>query len=72
MATDKLTGVIIKVNATYGFIAGDDTVERFFIPSGLEQTQRAVWDDLRVGMKVEFTHINHSRGPRAIEVRVIE
>lgn len=65
-------GVIDTLYATYGFIRGDDRIQRFFIPSSLQTTQRIGWDDLHVGMVVEFIGIEHPRGPRAIEVLILE
>lgn len=55
---------------TFGFIRGEDKVSYFFIPQGMQQTTTR-FDALKVGMKVEFTTLDHPKGPRAIEVRVI-
>lgn len=55
---------------TFGFLMGEDGVSRFFIPTGL-QTTTLKFDDLHSGMAVEFTPIDHPKGPRAIEIRVV-
>lgn len=55
---------------TFGFIRGDDGASRFFIASGL-QMSTLKFDEIRVGMNVEFTPIEHPKGLRAIEVRVL-
>lgn len=55
---------------TFGFIRGEDGISRFFIPTGLQQTTIR-FDEVKVGMRVEFTEIDHPKGPRAIEVRVV-
>jgi len=55
---------------TFGFIRGDDNISRFFIPTGLQATT-IKFDDMKVGMRVEFSEIEHPKGPRAIEVRVV-
>lgn len=70
----SMTGRIAKKFDGYGFIDGDDKVggrstRYFFIPSGLQKTADATFDDLRVGDRMEFEAIVHPKGPRAIEVR---
>lgn len=62
-------GVIEHLKETYGFICGDDRKSYFFIPTGL-QVYTTKFEELKVGMKVEFTPIAHPKGPRAIEVKV--
>ena len=56
---------------TFGFIRGDDKTSYFFIPQGMQRTT-VRFDALKPGMRVEFTTIEHPKGPRAIEVRVVE
>ena len=62
-----MTGVIEAIHDKFGFIRGRDGVSRFFIPSALDHAE---FGDLAVGMQVEFVHIDHARGSRAIEVTV--
>lgn len=64
-----MLGVIHHMKETYGFIKGEDGKSRFFIPTGL-QLSTLKFENLKVGMAVEFTHIDHPKGARAIEVRV--
>lgn len=66
----RMKGTIESLRGTYGFIRGEDGVSRFFLPSGLQPTPGVTFEDLRVGMQAEFVHIDHPRGPRAIEVSV--
>lgn len=66
----RANGVITSLRETFGFIRGTDGVSRFFLPSGLQKTQGVTFESLRVGMQVEFVHIDHPRGPRAIEVLI--
>ena len=56
---------------TFGFIMGEDRVSYFFIPTAMQRLTRQ-FDDVQQGMTVEFIGIEHPKGPRAIEVRVIE
>jgi hypothetical protein len=68
MATDLMVrGTIETLRGTFGFIRGQDGVSRFFIPRDVESM---AFDDMRVGMKVRFIHIDHPRGPRAILIEV--
>ncbi len=55
---------------TFGFIRGEDGESHFFIPTGLQQTTLR-FDEIEVGMPVEFTVIEHPKGSRAIEVRIL-
>jgi cold shock CspA family protein len=62
----------------YGFIRGEDGVDRFTVPSallGMEEAPRdaqiATFDAIEVGTSVEFVHVGHVKGPRAIHVAVI-
>lgn len=57
---------------TFGFIKPEEGGKSiFFIPTSMQQTSPVRFDDLRVGMRVEFTTIDSDRGPRAIEVLVL-
>lgn len=67
-----MTGTIETLKATYAFARGEDRVSYFIIPSGLQVTQRVTFDDLKLGMRVDFIPIMHPKGPRAIEVRVLK
>lgn len=66
-----MRGTIERLLPTFGFIRGDDRIGRFFIPSGL-QAGGVQFSALRVGMQVGFIHIDHPRGPRAIDILVLE
>lgn len=66
-----MTGTIESLYNTYGFIRGTDRVSRFFLPSALQATTTVAYEDLSIGDRVEFVHIDHPRGPRAIEIRTI-
>lgn len=56
---------------TFGFIRSADGLSSyFFVASGLQQTTLK-FDDLKEGLKVQFTPIDHPRGPRAIEIHVL-
>jgi cold shock CspA family protein len=68
--TNTTKGVIESLRDTYGFIRGEDGVSRFFLPSALQQTIGITFEELQTGMRVEFIHIDHPRGPRAIEILV--
>jgi hypothetical protein len=68
-------GIIIKLHNNYGFIRGDDNINRFFIPSGLDRSAPNCWgitfDDLVVDSRVSFDHEDAPRGPRAVNIRII-
>lgn len=68
-----MKGIIETMKPNYGFIRGSDGIPRFFIPSGMRLTiLNKLWDDLKEGMVVEFSHTDHPRGPRAINVMVVD
>lgn len=52
----------------FGFLRGDDGVERFFHKTGLSGSG-VRFDELEEGDRVLFTHIDGPKGPRAIEIR---
>jgi cold shock CspA family protein len=62
-----MEGVVETLRGTFGFIRGQDGVSRFFIPRDVDSM---AFDDMEVGMNVEFIHIDHPRGPRAISIVV--
>ena len=64
-----MNGTICTLQSRFGFIRGDDGVQRFFLPSALHPSGPQ-FAQLRVGQAVTFTHTNHARGPRATEIRV--
>ena len=68
-----MDGVIKRIypEKGYGFIKGVNAEEYFFHRSGLEMTT-VRFADLGEGMEVAFQPIEGPKGPRAIEVRVIE
>ena len=53
----------------YGWIAGDDGINRFFHRSVLNPPE--AFDTLRVTQRVLFRHIDAARGPRAIDVELV-
>lgn len=67
-----MNGTIVRLNAEkgFGFIKGEDGVDRFFHKSGLERSTKR-FDELAQNMRVVFTHVDGEKGPRAIEVRVV-
>ena len=67
-----MVGTVEVLNDTYGFIRGEDSVSRFFLPSAMQATPGVTFEQLQVGDQVSFAHIDHPRGPRAIEIRVIK
>lgn len=65
-----MKGKIVRIIADkgFGFIRGEDGIERFFHRSGVQQTSRPM-EDLRVGETVQFTPLDDApKGPRAMEV----
>lgn len=68
-----MTGTVKTLRDAFGFIAGSDGKDYFFIPSGLQRTCPLSFDELAEDMQVEaFTPIMHPRGPRAIEIMIRE
>jgi cold shock CspA family protein len=64
-------GVVKALYGTYGFIRGEDGVDRFLYPGDMQITPGVTFEDLRVGMSVRFNSIDdHPKGPRATEVLV--
>ncbi|MGE5156403.1 MAG: cold-shock protein [Betaproteobacteria bacterium] len=62
----------------YGFIRGEDGIDRFTVPSALlgmdeapREAQISAFDAIEVGTTVEFVHVGHVKGPRAINVMVV-
>lgn len=57
-----------------GFVhAADEHGQTYFIhPTGVETTGRWNFDDLWVGSKVILTPIQHPKGWRGIEVRIVD
>lgn len=65
-------GTIARMHATFGFIREDGgTVERFFIPSAVQKTSGVPFERMAPGQRVQFVPIEHPKGPRAIEVKVL-
>jgi cold shock CspA family protein len=62
-----MTGQIVRKKDTegYGFIRGEDRIERFFHKSSI---LNARWADIRIGDAVEFEHSEGERGARAEQV----
>lgn len=56
---------------TFGFIKGDDTVDRFFLPGSMVQPVGCDFSELCVGQRVSFEHEDNARGPRAVRVRLM-
>lgn len=68
----RMRGVVKSLLDSFGFIAVEGSRDHFFLPSGLQQSQRFLFIDLREGMKVEFTSIVGKKGLRAIDILVLE
>lgn len=77
-----MQGVIISklygALGPYGFIRGEDGIDRFSVPSsllGMDESPRneqiSAFEAIEVGTTVEFIHVGHVKGPRAINVAVI-
>lgn len=77
-----MQGVIIQklmgALGPYGFVRGEDGIDRFTVPSALmgmgeapRDQQIAAFDAIDVGTTVEFTPMPNVKGPRAINVVVI-
>jgi cold shock CspA family protein len=66
-----MRGTIRLLKLGYGFIHGADGTDYFFHRTGLEMT---TWkfDDLKTSIEVVFTAIQAPKGPRAIEIRVVD
>ena len=54
----------------FAFITGDDHVQRFAHRS--EFRDRAEFDLLREGRGVEFEHQDAPKGPRAVDMRLLQ
>jgi cold shock CspA family protein len=65
-----MTGRVLRLvrERGFGFLVGDDGVERFFHRSGVQQSS-AGFEQLREQQAVEFIPLDDApKGPRAIEV----
>lgn len=70
--TGQMSGVVWRRYDSYAFIKDDEELRDYFcIPSGLQQTSPEGWEAIQEGAKVVFTGIEHPKGLRAIEVRVV-
>jgi len=70
--SEFLRGKVRKLKEGYGFIAGDDGRDYFFHWTAMQQTSKN-FRDLELLDRVEFRPIqNEGKGPRAIEVLVID
>lgn len=65
-----MNGQVVRVKPVegYGFLRGEDGVERFFHKSGLVNAQ---WHEVRVGANVEFDDEESERGARAANVVLV-
>jgi cold shock CspA family protein len=70
---DMTTGIItsIKLIEGYGFINDAANETYFFHKSALDRTTLS-FEQLRPGDFVEFSEMNHARGRRAVQIRVID
>jgi cold shock CspA family protein len=66
-----MQGSIKNLKPSFGFIRGDDRIDRFFLPGSMTQPVAREFADLRQGDRVEFEHQDHERGPRAVRVVVL-
>lgn len=76
MTDERMTGSVRKIvnrdnGSKFGFILGTNGVDYFFLPSMVQRMVPYTFDDLRVGVKVEFIPIaGEKEGQwRAIEIR---
>jgi cold shock CspA family protein len=76
--TGQIQGVVVEVHPEpmgggWGFIrpvqSGTGIARAYFNASGLQQLTKR-FADLQVGDRVDFTPIDHPKGPRAIEILV--
>ena len=65
-----MTGTIKNLRETFGFLQCADGIDRFFLPTALDQ-QGTKFNELQVGALVEFEHEDHPKGARAKNIRVI-
>lgn len=66
-----MKGKVRKLKEGFGFIAGDDGLDYFFHWTGLQQTTKA-FNELLILDRVEGSIIEGEKGPRMIEIRVID
>ncbi len=67
----KMRGKVRKLKEGFGFIAGDDGRDYFFHWTALQQTTKA-FPDLQILDRVEGSIIEGGKGPRLIEIAVID
>lgn len=67
----SIRGKVRKLLEGFGFIAGDDGLDYFFHWTGLQQTTKS-FHDLKLLDRVEGSVIEGQKGPRLIEIRVID
>lgn len=60
----------LKADKGFGFVKGDDGVERFFHRS--QVIGRHNFDTMTEGQRVEFDHELSDKGPRAVNVRLVD
>jgi cold shock CspA family protein len=66
-----MRGKVRKLLEGFGFIAGDDGLDYFFHWTGLQQTTKE-FKELKLLDRVEGLVVDGQKGPRLIEVRVID
>ena len=64
-------GAIRALYMGFGYITGDDGIDRFFHRSAMQATSLQ-FDELQQHQRVEFIHVDAPKGPRAIEVRGVD
>jgi len=71
-----MTGYVRKLvdrdGRCFGFIAGDNGIDYFFLPSFVQKSQQYGFADFKIGTRVEFTQIPGPKANtwRAIEIRI--
>jgi cold shock CspA family protein len=71
--TMRHRGVVRVLKPRFGFIRGDDGLDRFFLPSALQLTSGVRFEQMReLETRVEFTHVDGPKGARAIEVLALD
>lgn len=71
MNNEQIRGKIRKLKEGFGFIAGDDGNDYFFHWTALQQTTKA-FKDLALLDRIEGIVVRGDKGPRMIEIRVID
>lgn len=69
---DRERATVIWVGSGFVFALNDYGTSYLIHPSGVQTTGQFNYHDLVIGSKVELTPIEHPKGPRGIEVKILE